>query len=226
MGDFLEALDRIVLGTQSPPLSNEHERRVTAIHEAGHALVATLTPRADPVLKVTIVPRGQALGVTATMPEDDRRNYSKEELLARIYVMLGGRAAEEVAVGEITTGASNDLQRVTSLVRRMVATFGMSEAIGPLNFGEDERQPFLGYSLSQGRTYSEATAGRIDAEVRHIIDRAYEFTVSLVKANRDKLEALTEELLNNEVVEGDRVVQIVGEVAGAQEAALNSSRGT
>lgn len=226
MGDFLEALDRIVLGTQSPPLSNEHERRVTAIHEAGHALVATLTPRADPVLKVTIVPRGQALGVTATMPEDDRRNYSKEELLARIYVMLGGRAAEEVAVGEITTGASNDLQRVTSLVRRMVATFGMSEAIGPLNFGEDERQPFLGYSLSQGRTYSEATAGRIDAEVRHIIDKAYEFTVNLVKANRDKLEALTEELLNNEVVEGDRVAQIVGEVAGAQEAALNSSRGT
>jgi cell division protease FtsH len=210
MNDFLEAFDRIVLGTQSPPLSNEQERRVTAVHEAGHALVAALIPRADPVFKVTIVPRGQALGVTATMPEDDRRNYSKEYLLAQMHVLLGGRAAEEIAIGEITTGAANDLQRVTSLARRMVATFGMSETIGPLNFGEDERQPFLGYSLSQGRSYSEATAARIDAEVRHIVDRAYEYTRKLVADNRDKLDQLANELLTNEVVEGDRVLQIVG----------------
>ncbi|CAG0965878.1 hypothetical protein ANRL2_01252, partial [Anaerolineae bacterium] len=147
--DFLEAFDRIVLGTQAPPLSNEEERRVVAYHEAGHALVAALTPNADPVLKVTIVPRGQALGVTAILPEDDRRNYSKPYLMAQMHMMLGGRAAEEVAIGEITTGASNDLQRVTSMARRMVSQFGMSEVLGPVNFGEDERQPFLGYSLSQ-----------------------------------------------------------------------------
>jgi cell division protease FtsH len=208
--DFLDALDRILLGTQSPPLSNEQERRVVAYHEAGHALVAALTPGADPVLKVTIVPRGQALGVTASLPEDDRRNYSREYLKAQMNVLLGGRAAEEVAIGEITTGASNDLQRVTSLARRMVASFGMSDAIGPLNFGEDERQPFLGYSLSQGRSYSEATAARIDSEVRHLVEKAHEETLSLVRDNRDKLDLLAHELLNNEVVKGTRVAEIAG----------------
>ena len=221
MSDMLDAFDRIVLGTQSPPLSNEQERLVTAYHEAGHALVAALTPRADPVLKVTIVPRGQALGVTAILPDDDRRNYSKEYLLAQMQVLLGGRAAEEVIVGEITTGASNDLQRVTSLARRMVATFGMSEAIGPLNFGEDERQPFLGYSLSQGRNYSEATAARIDAEVRHIVDRIYEQTRELVAKNKENLEALAQELLNNEVVDGERVLAIAGKAEREPELAAS-----
>jgi cell division protease FtsH len=208
--DFLEALDRIILGTQSPPLSNENERRVVAYHEAGHALVAALTPGADPVLKVTIVPRGQALGVTASMPDDDRRNYSRGYLNAQLHVLLGGRAAEEVAIGEITTGASNDLQRVTSLARRMVASFGMSDAIGPINFGEDERQPFLGYSLSQGRNYSEATAARIDSEVRHIVEAAHQKTVELLRENKDKLDALAHELLTNEIVEGARVAEIAG----------------
>ncbi|MCC6615959.1 MAG: ATP-dependent zinc metalloprotease FtsH [Anaerolineae bacterium] len=222
MSDFLDAFDRIILGTQSPPLSNEHERRVTAFHEAGHALVAALTPQADPVLKVTIVPRGQALGVTAIVPEDDRRNYSKDYLLAQMHVLLGGRAAEEVAIGEITTGASNDLQRVTSLARRMVGTFGMSEAIGPLNFGEDERQPFLGYSLSQGRTYSEATAARIDAEVRHIVDKVYEETRTLLEENQEKLQALAHELMNNEVVEGSRVLELAGKADREDELATST----
>lgn len=223
MRDALEALDRILLGTQSPPLSNEQERRVVAYHEAGHALVAALTPRADPVLKVTIIPRGQALGVTASLPDDDRRNYSREYLTAQLNVLLGGRAAEEVAIGEITTGASNDLQRVTSLAKRMVASFGMSDAIGPLNFGEDERQPFLGYSLSQGRNYSEATAARIDAEVRHIVERAYEATLELVKRNRDKLDALAHELLTNEVVDGVRVAEIAGVAATDTQVAIQGA---
>jgi cell division protease FtsH len=220
MNDFLEALDRILLGTQSPPLANEHERRVVAYHEAGHALVAALTPRADPVLKVTIIPRGQALGVTASLPDDDRRNYSREYLVAQLHVLLGGRAAEEVAIGEITTGASNDLQRVTSLAKRMVSSFGMSDAIGPLNFGEDERQPFLGYSLSQGRTYSEATAARIDAEVRHIVEKAYEHTRALLSENRDKLDLLAQELLTNEVVDGTRVSEIAGVAASETQLAI------
>jgi cell division protease FtsH len=218
--DFLEALDRILLGTQSPPLSNEQERRVVAYHEAGHALVAALTPRADPVLKVTIVPRGQALGVTASLPDDDRRNYSREYLTAQMHVLLGGRAAEEIAIGEITTGASNDLQRVTSLARRMVASFGMSEQIGPLNFGEDERQPFLGYSISQGRNYSEATAARIDAEVRQLVERAHQATLEVLRANREKLDRLAEELINNEIVDGVRVAEIAGVAAHESQVVL------
>ena len=210
MLDFTDAFDRIVLGIKSPPLSNEHERKVVAYHEAGHALVAALTPHADPVLKVTIVPRGQALGITAQLPEDDRRNYSKSYLQARMLVLLGGRAAEEVAIGEITTGASNDLQRVTDLARRMVTQFGMSESFGPLNFGDDETQPFLGYSLSQGRTYSDETAAQIDAEVKRLVEAAHQETVVLVRENADKLEALAHELLNSEIVERDRVLEIIG----------------
>ncbi|HLU11405.1 MAG TPA: ATP-dependent zinc metalloprotease FtsH, partial [Oceanobacillus sp.] len=208
--DFLEAFERIVLGTQAPPLSNEQERRVVAYHEAGHALVAALTPGADPVLKVTIVPRGQALGVTAVLPEDDRRNYSRSYLLAQMHMMLGGRAAEEVAIGEITTGAANDLQRVTAMARRMVAQFGMSEAVGPLNFGEDERQPFLGYTLSQGRSYSEETAAQIDNEVRRIVEQVHVETRELLERNRDKLEMLANELLANESVDRTRVLEIAG----------------
>jgi len=208
--DFWNAFDRIVLGTESPPLSNEQERKVVAYHEAGHAIASALTPGADPVFKVTIVPRGQALGVTASMPDDDRRNYSRDYLLARMVVLLGGRAAEEIAFDEITTGASNDLKRVTEMARRMVMEFGMSDAIGPLNFGEHEHQPFLGYSLSQGRNYSEETAARIDAEVRRIVDETHERTLKLLRDNHDKLDQLAKELLENEVVEGKRVLEIVG----------------
>jgi cell division protease FtsH len=210
MRDFLEALDRIILGTESPPLSNPNERRVVAYHEAGHALVGLLLPEADPVLKVTIVPRGRALGVTASLPDDDRRNYSREYLLAQLRVLLGGRAAEEIAIGSITTGASNDLQRVTELARRMVTQFGMSETFGTLNFGDDERQPFLGYSLSQGRSYSDQTAAMIDQEVRRIVDEAHRDVLVLVEQNRDKLDALAQELLDNEIVNRERLLELVG----------------
>ncbi|MEZ4671667.1 MAG: ATP-dependent zinc metalloprotease FtsH [Anaerolineae bacterium] len=215
--DFMNAFDRIVLGTESPPLSNEQERRVVAYHEAGHAIVGALTPEANPVFKVTIVPRGQALGVTAALPDDDRRNYSKSYLMAQMLVLLGGRAAEEVAIGEITTGASSDLRRVTDMAHRMVAEFGMSDNIGPLNFGDDERQPFLGYSLAQGRRYSESTSARIDAEVRRIVDEAHEKTVTMLRDNKDKLDTLAKELLENEIVEGSRVHEIAGTRGTPQE---------
>ena len=210
MRDFSNAFDRIVLGTESPPLSDPKERRVIAYHEAGHALVATLTPEADPVLKVTIVPRGQALGVMAQMPNDDRRNHSAGYILAQMYVALGGRASEELIIGEITTGASHDLRRVTDLANRMVSQFGMSKAIGPLNYGDNERQPFLGQSLSQGRNYSEQTASQIDAEVRKIVEGAYEHTMNLLTENRDKLEALAEALLTHEIIEQDEMLRIIG----------------
>ncbi len=208
--DFSDAFDRIVLGTESPPLSNEEERKVVAFHEAGHAVASALTPGADPVLKVTIVPRGQALGVTATLPSDERRNYSRKYLLSRMVMMLGGRAAEEVTFGEVTTGAADDLRRVTDLARRMVAQFGMSESIGQLNFGDNEQQPFLGYSLSQGRNYSDQTAYLIDQEVHQIVDDAYERTVKLMRENHDKLTALANELMDNEVVDQYRVLEILG----------------
>ncbi len=210
MSDFSAAFERIVLGTERPPLSNPEERRVVAYHEAGHAIVAMLTPGADKVLKVTIVPRGQALGVTAFMPEDDRRNYPRHYLEARLRVLLGGRVAEEVIFNEITTGAGDDLRRVTDMARRMVSQFGMSEAIGPLNFGDDDHQPFLGYSLSQGRSYSEETASKIDAEVRRIVENAYEQTRELLQGNVDALNALADELLSSEVVERETVVRILG----------------
>jgi len=210
MRDFSDAFDRIVLGSERPPLSDPQERRVVAYHEAGHALIAALVPEADPVLKVTIVPRGQALGVTAQIPNDDRRNYSQEYLQARMLVLLGGRASEQVIFQEVTTGAENDLRRVTDLARRMVAQFGMSEVIGPLNFGEDDRQPFLGYSLSQGRNYSEQTAALIDGEVRRIVEGMYEETLKLLDANRDKLEALAEALMTHEVVDQELMEKVTG----------------
>jgi hypothetical protein len=144
------------------------------------------------------------------MPNDDRRNYSKKYLLARLLVLLGGRAAESVVFNEVTTGAENDLRHVTSLARRMVSQFGMSEAIGQLNFGDDDRQPFLGYSLSQGRNYSEETAAKIDAEVRDIVDSAYEQTLAIIEENRDKLEALAQALLENEIIDQDEILEILG----------------
>lgn len=208
--DFLDAYDRIILGTESPPLSDEYERRVVAYHEAGHALVAALTPEADPVSKVTIVPRGQALGVTAFLPTDDRRNYAASYLKSQMLVALGGRAAEKVVFDEVTTGAENDLRRVTQLARRMVAQFGMSDAIGPLNFGDDERQPFLGYSLSQGRNYSEETASKIDNEVRKMVDEAYDKTLKLLQLHRPKLDALADALMTHEIIEKDEMLRVIG----------------
>lgn len=210
MRDFSNAFDRIVLGTESPPLSDPNERRVVAYHEAGHAVVAALLPNSDPVLKVTIVPRGQALGVTAYMPESDRRNYSRSYLHTKIMTMLGGRAAEEIIIKEVTTGAENDLRRATDLARRMVSQFGMSESFGLLNFGDDERQPFLGYSLSQGKSYSEETAAEIDAEVRRVIKQAHEQTIAILTENKDKLIALAEALLVQEIIEQDEMMRILG----------------
>ncbi len=210
MRDFSDAFDRIVLGTERPPLSDPTERRVIAYHESGHVLTSLLVPEADPVLKVTIVPRGQALGVAAYMPDDDRRNYPYSYLMAMMYAALGGRAAEQIVFGEVTTGAESDLRKVTDIARRMVSQWGMSEAVGQVNFGDNDRQPFLGYSMGQSRNYSEETAARIDAEVARIIAKAYEHTLQLLANNRDKLDALAEQLLVQEVIERDEILRIVG----------------
>ncbi|MFN8452791.1 MAG: hypothetical protein U0521_30320 [Anaerolineae bacterium] len=148
--------------------------------------------------------------MTVFQPEDDRRLYSKDFLFGMMVVGLGGRGAEEVAIGEISSGASNDLRQVTNIARKMVAQFGMSEAFGLLNFGDEEHQPFLGYSLAQGRTYSEETLATIDTEVRRLVDDAHQTVLNLLKSNRDKLETLAQELLTNESVDRQRVLDIAG----------------
>jgi len=215
MADFEDAIDRIILGEARPLLMEEKDRRVVAYHESGHVLVAWLTPNTDPVHKVTIIPHGRALGVTEQMPEEDRYNYSKEELLARIRVMLGGRAAEEIACDDITTGAENDLVEATRLIRRMVTRWGMG-SLGLQAFESDEQQPFLGYELTQGRDYSEETAAHIDRDIQSILEQSHDEVKTLLDREHDKLDALVDTLLKDETVEQDGLERILGPRAGAE----------
>jgi cell division protease FtsH len=209
MADFDEAVDRIVLGGARPLLLSEKDRRIVAYHEAGHALVAWLTPEADPVHKVTIIPRGRALGVTTQVPGEDQYNYSRAYLLARLAVMLGGRTSEELALEEITTGAESDLVEATRLARRMITRWGMGE-LGLIAFKADDEQPFLGYELSQGRDYSESTAARIDEEVESLLEERHGFVQRLLTDARPKLDMLVEALLKEETVDRDAMTKLLG----------------
>ncbi len=209
MAQFSEAHDKVRLGAAHPQLMDPNERRVVAYHEAGHALVAWLTPAADPVQKVSIVPHGLALGVTEQVPGEERHNFSLAYLKARLAVMLGGRTAEEIAIGEITTGAENDLVEATRLARRMVTRWGMGQ-LGPIAFRTDEQQPFLGYELSQRPDYSEATAAAIDVEVRRLLDQAHDEVRSHLTESRDRLDRLTDALLREETVELAELERILG----------------
>jgi cell division protease FtsH len=209
MADFDAALDKVVLGEVHRRLADPRERRVVAYHETGHAVVAWLTPAADPVHKVIIIPHGRALGVTAQLPDEERYNYSRAYLLARLDVMLGGRAAEEVALGEVTTGAENDLVEATRLARRMVTRWGMSD-LGLVAFQTDGTQPFLGYELAQGREYSEATASRIDQEVQGLLAERHEAVRRLLTEARAQLDRVVETLLREESVTQDTLAKILG----------------
>jgi cell division protease FtsH len=209
MANFEEAHDKIRLGVAHPQLVDPKERRVVAYHEAGHAVVAWFTPAADPVQKVTIVPHGQALGITEQVPGEERHNFNHTYLKARLAVMLGGRTAEEIAIGDFTTGAENDLVEATRLARRMVTRWGMAR-LGPVAFRADEQQPFLGYELSQGRDYSEATAAEIDAEVRRLVKEAHEDVRRRLTVARASLESLVEALLREETIELDELNRILG----------------
>ena len=213
--DFADAIDRIILGEARPLLMNEKDRLVVAYHESGHALVAWLTPNTDPVYKITIIPHGRALGVTEQMPEEDRYNYSKEELLARVRVMLGGRSAEEIACGDITTGAESDLVEATRLVRRMVTRWGMG-SMGLQAFDADEQQPFLGYELTQGRDYSEQTAAMIDRDIQNILNQCHEEVKDLLDREHNKLDALVEALCGEETIEHDQLEKILGPRVGEE----------
>ncbi len=208
--DFDEALDKILLGVAKSGLSNPKEREVVAYHEAGHALVAHYTAGSDPLRKVSIIPRGNAGGVTIQMPEEDRGLYSRTYLLGRLAGMLGGRAAEQVVFGEITTGAENDLKQATGLARRMVGVWGMSEDVGPIYLGTGDEHVFLGREITQDKSFSDATAQRLDGAVHGIIDNALKQAVALNTIHRDKLEALVAALLERETLDGPEVTEIFG----------------
>ncbi len=205
-----EALDRIMMGAERPLVLSEEERRVIAFHESGHTLVAMLTPDADPVHKVTIVPRGQALGATQMMPIDDRHNYPRTYLLARLAVGLGGRAAEELEIGEITTGAENDLQEVTELAREMVTRWGMSQRIGTVFLG-GEQEVFLGreIGLRERQSYSEHTAALIDEEVQELIAERYQYAQHLLSGHKKELEQVAYALLERESLDEQQLQQLV-----------------
>ena len=209
MPDFELAKDKVLMGAErkSMVISNE-EKRVTAYHEAGHTLVGLKVPNADPVHKVTIIPRGMALGVTQQLPEGDRHNYTKEYLLGQISILMGGRIAEETFLGNITTGASNDIEKATELARAMVCEYGMSE-LGPLTFGKKEEQIFLGREIAQHRDYSEETSIRIDSEVRKIVTEQYERARRIIEENRDTMVRLAEALLEHETLDGVQIRRIV-----------------
>jgi cell division protease FtsH len=209
MSDFELAKDKVLMGAErkSMVISNE-EKRVTAYHEAGHTLVGLKVPNADPVHKVTIIPRGMALGVTQQLPEGDRHNYTQEYLLGQISILMGGRIAEETFLGSITTGASNDIERATELARAMVCEYGMSE-LGPLTFGKKEEQIFLGREIAQHRDYSEETSIRIDSEVRKIVTEQYGRARKILEENRDTMVRLAEALLEHESLDGVQIRRIV-----------------
>ena len=209
MADFEESQDKVRMGAAHRMLMSPEERRVIAYHECGHALIAWLTPDADPVHKVTIVPHGQALGMTEQVPGEDRHNLTLSYLKARIAVLLGGRTAEELVFNEVTTGAENDLVEATRLVRRMVTRWGMSE-LGLAAFKSDEQQPFLGYEISQGRDYSEATAARIDQEVRRMLDDAHEKVRRVLADARSRLDTMVDKLLREETVSAEQLERILG----------------
>jgi cell division protease FtsH len=207
--DFDEALDKVRLGTALPRLIDPEERRVVSYHECGHAMIAWLTPAADPVRKVTIIPHGHALGLTEQLPGEDRHNYSLSYLKARLAVMLGGRTAEEIAFDEVTTGAENDLVEATRLARRMVTRWGMSK-LGLAAFKTDEQQPFLGYEISQGRDYSESTAARIDQEVQSLLEQSHQLVRRRLGEGRDRLDRLVAALLQEETLGPDDLNRILG----------------
>jgi cell division protease FtsH len=206
MSDFEYAKDKVLMGVERKSMIvTEEEKRVTAVHEAGHALLAVLLPHADPIHKVTIIPRGMALGLTQQLPVDEKHNYSRNYLNDTIAILLGGRIAEELTTGNITTGAGNDLERATDLARKMVCEWGMSDAMGPLTFGKKEEQIFLGREIAQHQDYSEDTALRIDAEVKRFVMDAYSRSTELLTAHKKQLLDIAEALLAREVLDADQV---------------------
>ncbi|MGD2126235.1 MAG: ATP-dependent zinc metalloprotease FtsH [Desulfobacteraceae bacterium] len=212
MLDFEDAKDKVMMGTERKSMIiSEEEKRSTAYHESGHTLIAKLLPGTDPIHKVTIIPRGRALGLTQQLPIDEKHTYPKDYLLNNICILMGGRAAEETVLGIQTTGAGNDIERASELARKMVCDYGMSESLGPLTFGKREEQIFLGREIAQHRDYSELTAQKIDDEVRKIVSGAYDKTSQLIKDNLDTLHRMANALLEKETLDSKTIDQIMKE---------------
>ena len=210
MDDFESAKDKIFMGAERRSMvMPEHEKRNTAYHESGHAVVAQLLPKTDPVHKVTIIPRGRALGVTMQLPVEDRFSMDREEILQTIAVLFGGRIAEEVFMKQMTTGASNDFERATQMARNMVTQWGMSESLGPMVYGETEGEVFLGRSVTTHKNMSEATMKSVDEEIRRIIDQQYALARKLIEENSDKIEAMATALLEWETIDSDQIGDIM-----------------
>jgi cell division protease FtsH len=210
MQDFELAKDKVMMGSERRSMIiSDEERRITAYHEAGHALVAKLVPGADPVHKVSIIPRGMALGLTQQVPIDDRHTYAREHLLGQLAVFFGGRAAEELVLGSMTTGAGNDIERATKLARKMVCEWGMSEKLGPMTFGDKEEEIFLGRDFTQKVDYSDHTAVQIDAEVRRILLDAYERAKMFLRRNLEALHKMAETLLERESMDGGEIDELL-----------------
>jgi cell division protease FtsH len=210
MLDFEFAKDKVMMGSERRSMIiNDEEKKVTAVHEAGHALLAVTLPHADPVHKVTIIPRGMALGVTMQLPVEDKHNYTRDYLNDQIAILLGGRIAEEITMNGMTTGAGNDLERSTELARKMVCEWGMSDAMGPLTFGKKEEQIFLGREIAQHQDYSEDTAIRIDHEIKRFVTSNYERARAVLEQNKPALLRIAEELLAREVLDAEQVRRIL-----------------
>jgi cell division protease FtsH len=210
MDEFEEAKDKVMMGVERRSMViSEKEKKTTAYHEAGHALVASLLPGTDPLHKVTIIPRGSALGVTMQLPMDEQHTYQKGYLYNSLAILMGGRCAEEICLGEMTTGAGNDIERATEMARKMVCEWGMSEKMGPLSYGSKEEQVFLGRDFSNQKNFSDQTAKLIDQEVKTLVMGGYNRATELLKKNRDTLENLAQALLERETLTGDEVKNII-----------------
>lgn len=212
MVDMERAKDKILMGVERrSAVMSEEDKRLTAYHEAGHAIIGRLVPSHDPVYKVSIIPRGRALGVTMFLPEEDRYSYSKRQIESQISSLFGGRLAEELIFGVdfVTTGASNDIQRATELARNMVTKWGLSEKMGPLAYGEEEGEVFLGHSVTQHKGIADTTASAIDMEVRTIIDRNYLRAKDLLEENMGKLHAMADALMKYETIDKDQIDDIM-----------------
>jgi cell division protease FtsH len=225
MSDFEYAKDKVLMGVERKSMIvTEEEKKVTAVHEAGHALLAVLLPHADPIHKVTIIPRGMALGLTQQLPVDEKHNYSRNYLNDTIAILLGGRIAEELTTGNITTGAGNDLERATDLARKMVCEWGMSDSMGPLTFGKKEEQIFLGREIAQHQDYSEDTALRIDGEVKRIVMDAYARSTEQLTSHKKELIDIADALLAREVLDADQVQKLARGEKLEDAAAVAASR--
>ncbi|MEP7028912.1 MAG: hypothetical protein ABI960_09985, partial [Candidatus Eisenbacteria bacterium] len=210
MIDFEDSRDKVTLGVERRSMViNPEQKRRTAYHESGHAIVNYLLPGTDPVVKITIIPRGRALGLTAMIPAEDRLAYTRDELVSRLAGMLGGRAADMIVFGEKTTGASNDIEAATNLARKMVCEWGMSEKLGPLALGHKEEMVFLGKELGTQKNYSEQTAEVIDREVKDLVEGGLKRALSVLEANRETLERLAQTLLEREQLDGEAMAKVM-----------------